>query len=350
VSALDFSKFPLWVNLAVFGAAAACVWIAGSRLAGYAEEIARRTGLNRAFLGMLLLGVATSTPEIATSSTGAMLGNAQLVAGNLLGGVALQVANLAVIDWIVVRGALTYFAPQPILLFQGVMLLLLLALTLAGMAMGEPVSVLGVGLTPLVAVAGYLFTVRYSHKEEHAPRWRATHLPEPAHLSAKDSDQAYGQTGKRMLYAFVGVGALVIFAAGWTVAQVGDAVAGQTNLGANFVGVALMALSTSLPELSTSLAAARQGNHQMAVANILGTNCLTVALFFLADLFYRDGPILAALDQASLVTGALGMILTCVLLLGLLERRNRTVFGLGVDMAVVIVIYFSGLTVLYTMR
>ena len=153
----------------------------------------------------------------------------------------------------------------------------------------------------------------------------------------------------RVLYTFVGLGTLLIFAAGWTVAQVGDAVAKQTNLGSNFVGVALMALSTSLPELSTSLAAARQGNHQMAVANILGTNCLTISLFLLADLFYRDGPILAAVDESSLFAAALGMILTCILLLGLLERRNRTVGGLGVDMVFALATYFCGLAVLYTM-
>lgn len=348
--ALDFSNFPLWVNLAIFAAAAVCVWIAGSRLSGYAEEIAQRTGLNRAFLGMLLLGVATSTPEIATSTTGAILGNAPLVAGNLLGGVAMQVANLAVIDWIAVRGALTYFAPQPILLFQGVMLLLLLALTLAGMAIGEPVSFFGIGLTPLLVVAGYVFTVRFSHKEEHAPRWRPTHAPEPVAGAGESAGDSLSKLSNRVLYSFVGLGTLVILTAGWTVAQAGDAVAEQTNLGSNFVGVALMALSTSLPELSTSLAAARQGNHQMAVANILGTNCLTLSLFFLADLFYRDGPILAAVDEASLVAAALGMILTCVLLLGLLERRNRTVLGLGVDMAFVLVVYLGGLTVLYMIR
>ena len=67
------------------------------------------------------------------------------------------------------------------------------------------------------------------------------------------------------------------------------AISQQTGLGASFVGVALVAASTSLPELSTALAAVRRGNHQMAVSNILGTNCLEVALFFVGDAAYRGG-------------------------------------------------------------
>src|SRR5688500_7950482 len=120
-----FSDFPLGVNLAIFAGAAIVVWIAGSRLGNQADEISRRSGLSKAFLGMLLLGVGTSLPEIATTITGSLIGNARLVAGNLLGGVAMQIAVLAFADLIAVRGALTYFSPQPILLFQGVMLLLL---------------------------------------------------------------------------------------------------------------------------------------------------------------------------------------------------------------------------------
>src|SRR5690606_10938507 len=116
-----------------------------------------------------------------------------------------------------------------------------------------------------------------------------------------------------------------ILAGGWALASVGDVLAEQTGLGASFVGVALVASSTSLPEVSTTLAAVRRGNHQMAVANILGTNCLEVGLFFVADVFYREGPILAQVDRSALFAAALGMIVTAIFLAGLLERRNRTI-------------------------
>jgi cation:H+ antiporter len=350
----DFRAFSLSINLAIFGGAAVVVWLAGTRLAYYADAISDRTKLSKAFLGLILLGVATSLPEIVTTITGALLDNPALVAGNLFGGVAMQIAILAVVDMVAMRRALTFFTPQPVLLFQGVMLLLLLSVALAGVAAGDPVSVAGFGLTPILLVAGYVLTVSWSRPgAERLPRWRATNVPSEKEEGANSQREEAGPLGSvsnTRLSVMSAASAAAILVAGWGLAQTGDALAEQTGLGASFVGVALVAASTSLPELSTALAAVRQGNHQMAVSNILGTNCLEVALFFLADTFYRSGPILASTDQSALFAAALGSIVTCIYLLGLLERRDRTIFRMGYDSVAVLVVYGTGLVGLYFMR
>lgn len=346
---MSFQDSPLWLNLALFAAAAVCVWIAGARLAGYADSIADRTGLSRAFLGMALLGVATSLPELATTISGAVIGNARLVSGNLFGGVSLQIAVLAIVDLVAVRGALTYFAPGAVLLFQGTMLLLLLSIALAGVALGEPLSVLGVGVTPVLLVAGYLMTLRVTQGGAYLPRWRPEDPPQQAAAPPQEEREQPAPIRGRM-YWRVAAAAAVIFVSGWLVAVTGDSLAVQTGLGASFVGVALVAASTSLPELSTTIAAVRRGRHGMAVSNILGTNCLEVALFFVADLFYREGAILAVPDESALFAGTVALVVTCMFLLGLLERRNRTVLGMGVDSFAVLVTYVCGLVGLYTLR
>lgn len=346
---MDFRSFPLWTNLLIFAASAALVWLAGTQLARYADAIGDRKQLSKAFLGLILLGVATSLPEIATAVTGAFIGNARLVAGNLFGGVALQIAVLAITDVIAVKGALTYFTPEPVLLFQGVMLLLLLALAMVGAVAGEPLSFAGVGMTPLLLLVGYILTVRWAQPGDHLPRWRATNAPETTGQKLEGAKPLEALSNAR-IYSYTAAAAAVILVAGWALAQTGDALSEQTNLGASFVGVALVAASTSLPELSTTLAAVRLGNHQMAVSNILGTNCLEVALFFLADLVYRGGPILAATDRSSLFAAALGMLVTCIYLLGLLERRNRTFLRMGLDSFGVLVTYAVGVVGLYFLR
>ena len=347
---LRFDTFSLSVNAAVFTVAALFVWLAGTRLANYADAISGRTRLTKAFLGLILLGVATSLPEIATTITAARMGNAELVSGNLFGGVALQIAILAFVDLVAVKGALTFFTPQPVLLFQGVMLLLLLSIALAGAAAGEPFAFFGIGATSLLLLGGYAFTVTLSQPGKYLPRWRATHEPPvPEQASERSNDEFDGSSNVR-LYAYTGVAALIILAAGWVLARTGDSLARQTGLGSTFVGLALVAGSTSLPELSTSLSAVRRGNHQMAVSNILGTNCLELALFFLADAVYRGGPILAALDRSALVAATVGMVVTCIFLLGLLERRDRTVLGMGIDSLLVLIVYSAGLVGLYAMR
>lgn len=348
---LDFQALPVWSTLAIFAVAAVMVWLAGTRLAGYADAIGDRTRLSQAFLGMVFLGVATSLPEVATTVTGSAIGNARLVTGNLFGGVAMQVAVLAVVDLIAVRGSLTYATPKPVLLFQGVMLILLLAIALAGAAVGEPLSVMGVGLTPLLLVAGYIVTVRVTGTGKYLPRWRPSgDIDRPVRRDDHNQSSPAAHYSQRKLYTVCIVAAATILLAGWALTLTGDALAAQTGLGASFVGVTLVAASTSLPELSTTLGAVRRGNHEMAVSNILGTNCLEVALFFVADLVYRDGPILATPDPSGMLAGLMGLIVTCLLLLGLLERRARTVARMGLDSLAILVTYGVGLTALYYLR
>lgn len=352
----DFHSLSVSTNLAIFGAAAVLVWLAGTKLAYYADAVSERTKFSKAFLGLILLGVATSLPEIATTVTAALLENVSLLAGNLLGGVALQTTLLAIIDLIAVRGALTFFTPQPALLFLGIMQVLLLAVALAGAAAGDPVAFAGVGLTSVLLAAGYTFTVSWSRPgDDRLPRWRATNPPdeESEHEQAaqqREEPSAHAYLSNMRLFTYSALSAITILVAGWALAQTGDALAVQTGLGSSFVGVALVAASTSLPEFSTSLAAVRGGNHQMAVSNILGTNCLTVALFFLGDAVYRGAPILSAVDQSAMFAAAIGMVLTSIYLLGLLERRDRTLLRMGYDSVVVLVCYGVGLLGVYVLR
>ena len=194
---MSFQNVPLWVNLAIFAAAAAAVWFAGIRLAALADAIAERTHLSRAFLGLILLGVATSLPELATTISGALIGNARLVAGNLFGGVAMQVAVLAIVDLIAVRGALTFFSPRPVLFFQGTMLLLLLSVALAGAALNEPLSLLGVGPTPVLLAGGYGLTAWVTYRGA-VPRWQA--LEPPDETEAAESDDRWRRAGDGRLY------------------------------------------------------------------------------------------------------------------------------------------------------
>lgn len=142
VTALNLTDRPVWASGAVLTAGAVAVWLAGTRLSRVADAIADRTGIGRAFVGAVLLAAATSLPEAATALTAAGGGDAGLAAGYLLGGVAMQTAVLAVADAVVLRDrALTRFAARPVLLLQGVTVVTLLALVLAGRASGLPIRV-----------------------------------------------------------------------------------------------------------------------------------------------------------------------------------------------------------------
>jgi cation:H+ antiporter len=84
-----------------------------------------------------------------------------------------------------------------------------------------------------------------------------------------------------------------------------------------------------------------------ALVSVAGT---WLASFFLADAVYRGGPILAATDQSALFAAAMGMVVTSIYLLGLLERRTQTIFRMGYDSFGVLVTYAAGIVGLYFLR
>ncbi|MCX7595271.1 MAG: hypothetical protein N2235_16230 [Fischerella sp.] len=345
----NFSNYPVWLNLTIFAMAAGIVCFSGARLSIYADTIADRTGWGRAFIGALLLGGAASLPEIATTATASAIGNAPLAANNLLGEIGMQMAILALIDMAMVKGALTFFAPQPVLMLGGVILVILLGLVLAANAVGEFISLFGIGLWSVIVFGAYLISLHTIQRYERQDYWRPVTLPhQPAVEAIEQRRQNYIHLSLKRIFLYFAANSFVVLIAGWILAQIADTLGEQTVLGDSFIGATLLALATSLPEGIATISAVRLGAFDLAISNIFGSNSLTVSLFFIADIFYREGTIFAAMDRPSMFMGALAIVLTCIFLWGLLERDNQTVYGMGVDSAMVISVYLGGLLLLYS--
>jgi cation:H+ antiporter len=144
--------------------------------------------------------------------------------------------------------------------------------------------------------------------------------------------------------------AAVILASGFALAGTGEALAEQTGLGTSFVGMLLGGVATSLPEVTTTIAAVRLAQYEMAFADAFGTNLFSVMLLFVADVAYAGGPILNQVDRFSLFATLLGILLTGLYLAGLIERRHKTIAGVGLDSLIVLIAYAGGLAVLFSLR
>ena len=358
---LSFESYSLWLNALIFLLAAGTIWFAGMRLERHADAISERTGLGQAFTGLLLLSVSTSLPEVATTITAvALLNNPTLAVYNLLGSVALQTGILALADRAKRRsGALTYFSPRFALLIQGVGLLLLLQLTIAGVtARGVP-TLGSVSLWPVVLMLAYLSMLYLSYRYRGQPRWTPSKsddvpLDEPADREAENDPKPGGEQKQRSKHRsmtsiwllFCGF-SLLVLVAGWAVAQSADVLADQTGMGDAFLGATLLALATALPEISTTVAAARRGRERSGIANKLCSKGFFLGGLILAELLYRDGTIMAHVGGAVVFVAAIGAIMTSIYLLGMLERQDRTVLGVGWDSAAAVLIYIGGMAVLY---
>lgn len=345
-----FGGLPLTLNLLLFAVGAGAIWWAGTRLERLTDVIARRTGLGGAFAGLILLAAATSLPEVATTVTALLAGNVDLAVHNLLGGVAFQVVVLTIAD-VARRGALTRWAPSFGLLMLGVGILLMLGIAIGGLVLADaaqllvPIGPVTVGLNPVVLAlpVAYVGVLRMTRRAEARPGWRPVDAPSTEDTS--ESERRDHRSGIRLGVVFAGF-ALLVLAGGWTSATLADVMAEQTGLSSGFVGATLLAAATSLPEVSTTVAAVRHGREDVAVSNVFGSNCFDVALLVLPSLLAADA-FPGGTVTSAVFTAALGSVLTCVYLWGLLERSNRSVGRLGIDSIIVVVLYFCGMWALY---
>lgn len=346
-----FHEFSLPLNLLIFAVSAAFVWAAGSRLAGYADAIAQKTGIGREFLGIMLLGGITSLPEIAVGTTATLQGEPILSVNDVLGSAAINVLILAIADATTGRGALTTMQGSPTVLLQGVLGIVMMALTVGAVLTGD-FLVLGVGVWCWLMFATYLGAVWLLAKTRSGDAWRSSEGGPQSHREGDggEREDAEASSGMRSLIArTVGAGA-VILVAGFLLARTGDAMAEQTGLGASFFGAVFLGFSTSLPEISTVIAAVRLKRYEMAISDIFGTNLFNVSIIVLVDALHPGGPVLVAAGRFAAFGALLALVLTAIFLVGMIERRDRTVLRMGIDSLTAFPVYVAGVIVLYTLR
>lgn len=343
---MNFGNWPASMTALVFLAAAAAVWVAGTRLARHADAIARQTGIGRAFLGMILLGGVTSLPELAVAVTATHEGEPVLSINDVLGSAAINVVLLAVADGFIGRKALTSTVPSPEVMLQGALSIALLAMVAGAVTTGDRIF-LGMGIWSWLMLAVYAAGIALLANSHAGKHWK----PAPAvHAPAGDSQaEPEGQSLSRLiLLTCVAAGVIVI--AGFLLARTGAALAEQTGLGSSFFGAVFLGFSTSLPELSTILAAVKLRQYEMAISDALGTNLFNVNILVLVDFLHRGEPVLQEAGRFAAFSALLALLLTATFLVGMLERRDRTVLRMGIDSAVVLVAYMAGVVVLYGLR
>jgi cation:H+ antiporter len=334
----------LWASVASFAGGTAVLWFAATRLALYADVISNRFGLGQAVVGVLLLAGITSLPEIATSFSAALTGEAALAVNNLLGSIALQVAVLAVADLIYDKRALTSVVPDAVVMLQGGINVILLAVVTLAVLTADTL-VFGAGLWTWGLAAAAFYGLRKIARGGRRQPWIARGIEEKKekHHPSLDDSNAW-------LCARTAIAGAAILAGGFVAARSASALAEQTGMGASFMGMAFLALATSLPEVSTVFASMQRGLYTMAISDILGTNIFNVALLFGIDIVASGEPVLGRVGVFSAVGSLIGVIVTGLFLMGLVERRDRTIWRMGIDSAAVLIVYAAGLALLYTLR
>jgi cation:H+ antiporter len=347
---LDFKSFPVSANIAILSISAGVVWLAGGRLAGYCKLISERTRAGQAIIGTVLLGGVVSLPEMTMGATASFRGNAPLAVNVLLGGIALAVLTLAITDAAVGGQPLSSDVVRPVVLLQGTLVVLLLVVAGGGIAVGDH-PLFGAGIwTTAIAALYVLFLVLISRYQK-SRSWIANTGGNPSVPTERRiatplaSHRPFGR-----ILAFTAITAVAVALAGCIAAIAADALAEQTRLGASFFGFILGGIVTTLPEISSTIAAVRLKQYEMAYGDAFGTNLFSIMLLYVVDLVYSGGPILREVGQFSLIAILLGIAVTSICVSGLIARPKKRILRMGVDSALVIGISAVGLLLLYTLK
>ncbi len=216
--------------------------------------IAEKFGIPQLVIGLTIVAMGTSAPEAAVSITSALKGNAGITIGNVVGSNILNVLIILGLTAIITNVAIQQSTIRYELPFMLVITLVLIGL---GMTGGNINLVEGIIMWVLFLVyMAYLFVMAKKGKQENEE-------------AAEDRP-----IWKLLLMGIIGA-ALVVVGADFTV-DGATVIAKTFGMSDRLIGLTIVALGTSLPELVTSVTAAKKGKADIAIGNIVGSNIFNI--------------------------------------------------------------------------
>jgi cation:H+ antiporter len=303
-----------------FTACVLIIFFAGTRLARYGDVIAERTGLGRFWIGLMLIAIITSTPEVVASVSSVTLVNLpDLSVGNILGSCMFNLTLISLADALY-RAApvLSQVSPTHIM-SAGFSILLIASAAVGILTRGfAGLEVAQVGIPSIIIVVVYVASAWwiFCHERRHKHEENVIAYPE------------YEKLPSRTVYLRFTIAAAIIVGAAIWLSLVGDEIVRVHRMDASFVGSTFVAVTTSMPELMVTIAAVRIGALDMAIANVLGSNMFDVAIITMADGAYRDGPIFLTLSRAHLITILVTIAMTLVVIGGIRFPTKHKTFRL----------------------
>ena len=315
----------------------------GTKLAKYGDIIAEKTGLGRAWIGLVLMASVTSLPELVTGISSVTFADVPDIAvGDVLGSCVFNMLIFALLDAGQRTQPLSARAHHGHILSAGFGILLLGIVT-ASLLLGGRISSFGwLGLyTPLV-VGVYLVAIRSIYFYEK--RQIAVFIKEIA------VELQYEKIPTKTAVVHYSIHAVVVVIAAIFLPEIGVAIAETTGLGQTFVGTIFIAISTSLPEVVVSITAVRIGALNLAVGNLFGSNIFNIFILGLDDLFFVKGPLLSGVNQGHAISAISAIAMIAVAIIGLTYRAEKKELVLSWDSAAIVLIFVINLMLLYIVK
>lgn len=317
------------IEILLLIAGLALVLIGAEALIDGASGLARRWGISEFVIGLTIVALGTSAPEMVVSFISAVEHNSDMAIGNIIGSnifnTALILGLSAVIAPVIItRSNLRRDIPVNI----GITVLLIV--------LGLKHTLFGIGQDGLSRVEGAVFVALFI--------WYmvSSFLHDKENLLVEESLEEVGEKVKPMgifkaiLYLAAGIAALIF--GGRLFVDHAQVIARMAGLSDKFIAITVLAAGTSLPELATSCIAAAKGKGQLALGNILGSNTSNILLILGGSALINPLSMgnISMIDYAAVFVCALSLVL-----FSWTGKRNSIDRFEGVILVLIQVLYFA---------
>lgn len=344
---MDDSLLLPWL---IFLASAAVIVVAGTKLSHFGDQLADLTGLGGLWVGVIFMAAATSLPEVFTTVSASLIDAPDIAAGDLFGAVMTNMLTLGIIDQIFRQKAVWRQAAFGHTLVAALAMVLVALAGLFVLLKPDIVRV-GLGVDTLILLLLYVLGMRVVYRQEYFTRQHEEAERVASESATSEDDQRKRRLSRKLTLrrASIGFGlsTFAILVGAPFLASSAELIAERSGVTETFIGTSLVAITTSMPELVTSLAAVRLGAFDLAVGNLYGSNAFNMAAFFFADVAYQDGSLLAAAEPAHALTAFWGILLMNVGLMGIIYRAERRYFLIEPDSFLMILGWIIGMWLLF---
>ena len=278
------------IQILILIAGLVLILLGANYLVDGASNIAKRFGLSEFVIGLTIVGIGTSTPEMVVSFISAIQGKADMAIGNVVG------SNI--FNTLLILGLTALFAP--------------IAITKSNLRKDIPINI---GVTILLIVLGMNFTLFGVGKNELGRVdglilltlfvWYLWSSFRSGQADANEEAQDEKPKGIPLSVLMIAGGLAGLVFGGRFFVNSATTIAQTFGMSDKFIAITIMAAGTSLPELATSIVAVIKGRNQLALGNVLGSNIFNILLIL------GGSAVITPLSFAGMTTIDLGAVMAC---------------------------------------
>lgn len=252
------------IQFLILAAGLVLILLGANWLVDGSTSIARKTGMSEFVIGLTIVGIGTSTPEMVVSFISSFQGKADMAIGNVIG------SNI--FNTLLILGVTALISPLIITkenLRRDIPLNILVTLLLIGFGMKQ--TLFGFGSDSISRINGAIMLIAFG-----LYLWKSFKTGKDTESPENDEESVTYTTGMSIIMIIGGLAGLIL--GGRLFVNAATAIAQMLHMSEKIIAITIMAAGTSLPELATCVVAARKGKGQLALGNILGSNISNILL------------------------------------------------------------------------